>query len=142
MNGKPCASSDRVQSWESIDWTAAHAQVKKLQMRIVRAQTEGRIGKVKPLILEKTMPVCLKTCPQKNSFLRASTRMPIRRRSQKASRLPEQQFGGVLPSSGENNRTQGNVARHVAKRKERYSLKAKNRLYLRSAIQEQFVNYR
>ena len=49
MNGKPCASSDRAQNWESIDWTTARAYVKKLQMRIVKAQKEGKVGKVKSL---------------------------------------------------------------------------------------------
>lgn len=49
MNGKPCASSDRVQTWESIDWNKARAYVKKLQMRIVKAQKEGHYSKVKSL---------------------------------------------------------------------------------------------
>lgn len=49
MNGKPCASSNRVQNWESIDWAKARAYVKKLQMRIVKAQKEGHYSKVKSL---------------------------------------------------------------------------------------------
>ena len=49
MNGKPYASSDRAQNWESIDWNRARAYVKKLQMRIVKAQKEGRYSKVKSL---------------------------------------------------------------------------------------------
>ena len=49
MNGQPCASTGRALSWESIDWTIARAYVKKLQMRIVKAQKEGRLGKVKSL---------------------------------------------------------------------------------------------
>ena len=49
MNGKPCASSDRAQTWESIDWNKARAYVKKLQMRIVKAQKEGHYSKVKSL---------------------------------------------------------------------------------------------
>lgn len=49
MNGKPCASSSKVQSWESIDWAKACAYVKKLQMRIVKAQKEGHYSKVKSL---------------------------------------------------------------------------------------------
>lgn len=49
MNGKPCASSDRAFSWESIDWNRANAYVKKLQMRIVKAQKEGHCSKVKSL---------------------------------------------------------------------------------------------
>ena len=49
MNGQPCASTGRAQNWESINWTVARAYVKKLQMRIVKAQKEGRFGKVKSL---------------------------------------------------------------------------------------------
>ena len=49
MNGRPCASFGRATSWESINWTTARAHVKKLQMRIVKAQKQGRIGKVKSL---------------------------------------------------------------------------------------------
>jgi len=49
MNGKPCASSDRAQNWETIDWNKASAYVKKLQMRIVKAQKEGHYSKVKSL---------------------------------------------------------------------------------------------
>ena len=49
MNGKPCASSDRVQNWESIDWNKARKKKKKLQTRIVKAQKEGRYSKVKSL---------------------------------------------------------------------------------------------
>ena len=49
MNVKPCASSNGAQNWESIDWNKAHAYVKKLQMRIVKAQKEGRYSKVKSL---------------------------------------------------------------------------------------------
>ena len=49
MNGKPCASADKAQSWETIDWKQASAYVKKLQMRIVKAQKEGHFSKVKSL---------------------------------------------------------------------------------------------
>ncbi len=49
MNGKPCASSHKAVSWESIDWKKANAYVKKLQMRIVKAQKEGHYSKVKSL---------------------------------------------------------------------------------------------
>lgn len=49
MNGKPCASSHKAVSWETIDWKKANAYVKKLQMRIVKAQKEGRYSKVKSL---------------------------------------------------------------------------------------------
>lgn len=38
MNRKLCAPANRAQSWESIDWKKAEAYVKKLQMRIVKAQ--------------------------------------------------------------------------------------------------------
>ena len=58
MNGKPCASTDKTQSWETIDWKQASAYVKKLQMRIVKAQKRRSLqqGKilavaVDPLIL-------------------------------------------------------------------------------------------
>lgn len=49
MNRKLCAPADKVQSWESIDWKKAEAYVKKLQMRIVKAQKEGHYSKVKSL---------------------------------------------------------------------------------------------
>lgn len=49
MNGKPCASSDKELDWDRIDWNKARAYVKKLQMRIVKAQKEGHYSKVKSL---------------------------------------------------------------------------------------------
>ena len=49
MDGKPCASSHSAQSWGTIDWKTARAYVKKLQMRIVKAQKEGHYSKVKSL---------------------------------------------------------------------------------------------
>ena len=49
MNRKLCAPADKAQSWESIDWKKAEAYVKKLQMRIVKAQQEGHYSKVKTL---------------------------------------------------------------------------------------------
>jgi RNA-directed DNA polymerase len=49
MNEKSCASSNDTLSWESIDWEKARVYVRKLQMRIVKAQKEGRISKVKSL---------------------------------------------------------------------------------------------
>ncbi len=49
MNGKPCASSHEAVDWNSIDWNKARAYVKKLQMRIVKAQMEGHYSKVKAL---------------------------------------------------------------------------------------------
>ena len=49
MNGKPCASPGIATCWEEIDWQKARAYVKKLQMRIVKAQKEGRYSKVKSL---------------------------------------------------------------------------------------------
>ena len=49
MNTKVCASSDKTVSWESIDWKKAAEYVKKLQMRIVKAQEEGHYSKVKSL---------------------------------------------------------------------------------------------
>ena len=44
-----CAPSDRTQNWTSIDWNKAEEAVKKLQARIVKAQKEGKYGKVKAL---------------------------------------------------------------------------------------------
>jgi RNA-directed DNA polymerase len=49
MNGKPCASPGIATCWEAIDWQTARLYVKKLQMRIVKAQKEGRYSKVKSL---------------------------------------------------------------------------------------------
>ena len=50
MYVKTCAPTGVVaNSWESIDFAVAEAYVKKLQMRIVKAQKEGRYGKVKSL---------------------------------------------------------------------------------------------
>lgn len=49
MNGKPCAPADIAKSWETIDWQAAERYVKKLQMRIVKAQKSGHYNKVKSL---------------------------------------------------------------------------------------------
>jgi RNA-directed DNA polymerase len=49
MNRKLCAPTERVQSWESVDWREAETYVKKLQMRIVKAQNDGHYNKVKAL---------------------------------------------------------------------------------------------
>ena len=49
MNGKPCASPGIATCWEEIEWKKARAYVKKLQMRIVKAQKEGHYSKVKSL---------------------------------------------------------------------------------------------
>ena len=49
MNGKPCASPGIATCWEEIDWQKARAYVKKLQMRIVKAQKDGHYNKVKTL---------------------------------------------------------------------------------------------
>lgn len=49
MNGKPCASPGIATRWEAIDWQKALAYVKKLQVRIVKAQKEGHYSKVKSL---------------------------------------------------------------------------------------------
>lgn len=47
---KSCASTDRkVNDWDSINWLKCEAAVQKLQARIVKAQKEGRPGKVKAL---------------------------------------------------------------------------------------------
>ena len=45
-----CASSDHKEStWENIDWNKCEKAVSKLQARIVKAQKEGKFGKVKAL---------------------------------------------------------------------------------------------
>lgn len=45
-----CAPADNQQtSWDSIDWTRCELAIKKLQARIVKAQKEGRHGRVKAL---------------------------------------------------------------------------------------------
>ena len=49
MNVKACATSDVAAAWNQIDWQKAESYVKKLQKRIVKAQMEGRQGKVKSL---------------------------------------------------------------------------------------------
>lgn len=47
---KSCASTGRKSdAWDSIDWLRCEIAVKKLQERIVKAQKEGRYGKVKSL---------------------------------------------------------------------------------------------
>jgi len=42
MNEKSCAPTCKAEDWASIDWNKARAYVKKLQMRIVKAQQEGQ----------------------------------------------------------------------------------------------------
>lgn len=42
MNMKMCATSDVAKAWDSIDWNKANAYVKKLQMRIVRAEVQKK----------------------------------------------------------------------------------------------------
>lgn len=49
MNAKACAPSNAPKSWDSIDWKQAAAYVKKLQMRIAKAQKKGQYGKVQSL---------------------------------------------------------------------------------------------
>ena len=44
-----CASSHRVTAWTAIDWHRCECRVGKLQARIVKAQKQGRYGKVKSL---------------------------------------------------------------------------------------------
>ncbi len=45
-----CASTtEKSNAWDSIDWLRCEIAVKKLQARIVKAQKEGRYGKVKAL---------------------------------------------------------------------------------------------
>lgn len=49
MNAQACATSDNAAAWKQINWQKAEVYVKKLQNRIVKAQQEGRHGKVKSL---------------------------------------------------------------------------------------------
>ncbi len=42
------ASHDKIE-WHAIKWQTAHQEVRRLQARIVKAQQEGRHGKVKTL---------------------------------------------------------------------------------------------
>jgi RNA-directed DNA polymerase len=44
-----CAPSEREVNWNRIDWAKANQNVKRLQVRIVKATQEGRWGKVKAL---------------------------------------------------------------------------------------------
>ena len=47
---KSCAPADlQPDQWENIDWNKCQAKVRKLQARIVKAQKEGKYGKVKSL---------------------------------------------------------------------------------------------
>lgn len=48
-NKKSCAPTDSSRGWASIDWEKAEAAVKKLQVRIVKAQKAGKWNKVKAL---------------------------------------------------------------------------------------------
>jgi hypothetical protein len=43
------AVSHEMESWHDIDWQKAHQNVRRLQVRIVKAIAEGRWGKVKAL---------------------------------------------------------------------------------------------
>lgn len=50
MNVTTCAPTKCQQTnWDSIDWNRCELAIKKLQARIVKAQKEGRYGKVKSL---------------------------------------------------------------------------------------------
>ena len=44
-----CAPSERSVDWHSINWVKCHANVRRLQRRIVKATQQGRWGKVKAL---------------------------------------------------------------------------------------------
>lgn len=48
-NKKSCAPTDNSGGWTSIDWKKAEAEVKKLQVRIVKAQKAGKWNKAKAL---------------------------------------------------------------------------------------------
>ena len=44
-----CASSDKANAWEQLDWTQCEQKVRRLQARIVKATREGRWSKVNAL---------------------------------------------------------------------------------------------
>ena len=44
-----CAPADQQHNWDSIDWNKCEQAVRKLQVRLVKAQKEGRYNKVKAL---------------------------------------------------------------------------------------------
>ncbi|KOS05280.1 hypothetical protein AM493_03940 [Flavobacterium akiainvivens] len=49
LRNEACASSDQVSNWNSLDWNRCETEVRKLQVRIVKAQKECRHNKVKAL---------------------------------------------------------------------------------------------
>jgi RNA-directed DNA polymerase len=49
MNTTVCASSHLKVDWHSIDWAKCYQTVRRLQVRIAKAQQEGKRGKVKAL---------------------------------------------------------------------------------------------
>jgi RNA-directed DNA polymerase len=49
MNAKACAVLSLEDQWRVINWDACHDQVKRMQVRIVKATREGRWGRVKAL---------------------------------------------------------------------------------------------
>lgn len=49
MNVSTCATTDNGIQWPQILWDKCHEVVRKLQVRIVKAQQEGRYNKVKSL---------------------------------------------------------------------------------------------
>ena len=49
MNTAVCASSHLNVDWHSIDWAKCHKSVRRLQVRIAKAQQEGKRGRVKAL---------------------------------------------------------------------------------------------
>ena len=49
MGSQPGAPIGRNMKWQTIDWEAARYSVRRLQMRIAKAVTEGRHGKAKAL---------------------------------------------------------------------------------------------
>ena len=49
MNVSTCASANNRIKWSQIFWDKHYEVVRKLQVRIVEAQQEGRFGKVQAL---------------------------------------------------------------------------------------------
>ena len=76
-NKTSCAPTDnRLTLWDSIDWTKAELAVRKLQARIVKAQKEGRTGKVKALQWTLTHSFLRKSLSRKESYFQRRWQHP------------------------------------------------------------------
>jgi RNA-directed DNA polymerase len=91
------AVSSEAAEWYAIDWQARHRNVRRLQVRIVKAVKEGRWGKVRALqrllthsFSGKVFAVRRVTENQGSppGSFRSTTASPGKRRSQGLSRMP------------------------------------------------------